>query len=259
MGRDKLTPAQRLVLYYMAFEALYNGRPWLTFDDVMRGTGLSVRSLRAALVKLRDLGYVVSIMDPARGKRLLHRVLLHKLYPAPELEGLYLIDASGDLTPEAVKILSNADVVYYTDSVDPKTLEGYAKALRRYTGGLPDARLVVIAFNPLLDMDKLADLVPKAKYVCASNAVDKAVGSCLSCGVVDVDYGNFRIKAVGGEQELAELIKRYDIRGTIALQTCDGKRYELVVLKRRGRAEPALTSEKRATDINPEFKGRHEH
>nr|KJR73953.1 MAG: hypothetical protein TU35_02895 [Thermoproteus sp. AZ2] len=228
----KLTPAQRLVLYYMAFEALH-GRPWLTFEDIREGTGLSARSLRSALVRLREEGYIVSIIDPIKGKRQLHRVLLYKLYPAPELEGLYLVDVSNELTPEAIKVLANADVVLYTDSVDVKRLEGYAKELRPFRGEVPNAKLVAVAFNPLLDMDKLSDVMAKAKYICASNAVDKALGSCISCGIVDLDYGTFRIKAVSNDQELAELAKSYDLKGTIALQTCDGKRYELVVLKRR--------------------------
>ncbi|MEZ0248302.1 MAG: helix-turn-helix domain-containing protein [Thermoproteus sp.] len=235
MAGSELTPAQRLVLYYMAFEALYNSRTWLTFDDIKKGTGLSTRALRGALVKLRELGYVASIMDPARGRKLLHRVLLDRICPSPELEGLYLIDVSGDLTPDAVKILSNADVVLYTPSVDPKRLEGYAKKIQPFKGEVPKAKLVAVAFNPVLDdIDALKGVVQEARYVCASNAVDKALGSCLACGLVDVDYGAFRIKAVKSEGELEELAKRYEIRSTLVLQTCDGKKLELVVLKRRG-------------------------
>ncbi len=234
MSSAELTPAQRLVLYYMAFEALYNSRAWLTFDDIRRGTGLSTRALRSALVKLRELGYIVSVIDPAKGRRLLHRVVLDKLYPAPELEGLYLIDVSGDLTPDAIKVLSNADVVLYTESVDPKKLEAYAKALRPFKGEIPNAKLVALAFNPILDdVGKLGHLVSKARYVCASNAVDKALGTCLACGLVDMDYGKFRIKAVRDEGELAELVKKYEVRGTLLLQTCDGRKLELVVLRRR--------------------------
>jgi DNA-binding transcriptional ArsR family regulator len=234
MSGGELTPAQRLVLYYMAFEALYNSRVWLTFDDLRRGTGLSTRTLRSALVKLRELGYIISVMDPSRGRKFLHRVLLNKLYPAPELEGLYLVDVSGDLTPEAVKILSNADVVLYTDSVDPKRVEAYARRLERFNGTIPNAKLVAVAFNPVLDdVEKLSSVVHEARYICASNAIDKALGSCLACGLVDVDYGAFRIKAVRDEDELAELVKKYDVKSTLLLQTCDGRKLELVVLKRR--------------------------
>lgn len=246
MSDVELTPAQRLVLYYMAFEALYNSRVWLTFDDIRRGTGLSTRTLRSALVRLRELGYIVSIMDPARGRKLLHRVLLNKLYPAPELEGLYLIDVSGDLTPDAVKILSNADLVLYTESVDPKRLEGYAKELRPFKGEIPRAKLVAVAFNPILDdIEKLSDVVQNARYICASNAVDKALGSCLACGLVDVDYGKFRIKAVRDEAELSELVKRYEVRSTLLLQTCDGKKLELVVLRKRDRSAQGRTTSQR--------------
>ncbi|KUO85592.1 MAG: hypothetical protein AT715_04080 [Thermoproteus sp. JCHS_4] len=240
MSDRGLTPAQRLVLYYMAFEALYNSRTWLTFDDLRQGTGLSTRTLRSALVKLRELGYVVSIIDPSRGRRLLHRVLMNKLYPAPELRGLYLVDVSGDLTPDAVKILSNADVVLYTDSVDPKRLQAYAERLERFKGTIPDARLVAVAFNPVLDdIERLGPIINEARYICASNAIDKALGSCLACGLVDVDYGIFRIKAVRDEGELAELVKKYDVKSTLTLQTCDGKKLELVVLKKRESSRPS--------------------
>lgn len=239
MSVDRLTPAQRLVLYYMAFEALYNGRVWLTFDDIKQGTGLSARALRSALVKLREMGYINSVIDPLRGRRHLHKVLLDRLYPMPELKGVFLIDGSADLTPEAIKILSNADIVLYTDSVDPKRLEGYARALKRFDGRVPEAGLVAIVFNPLLDIERLRDVVGRARYICASNSVDKALGSCLACGIVDVDYGKFRIKTIADERELDELVKRYDVRGTIVLQTCDGKRYELVVLSRRDKAAGA--------------------
>ena len=79
----------------MAFEAVYHGKTWFTFDEIKRGTGLAVRTLRAALVALRRRGYIESYLVPGAGRRLLHRLRLDKFLPEPELEGVYLVDMGG--------------------------------------------------------------------------------------------------------------------------------------------------------------------
>jgi len=228
----KLTPAQRLVLYYMAFELVYHGRVWFTFEELQRGTGLAVRTLRAALVALRRQGLVESFIVPGRGKRLLHRVKLEKLVPEPELEGIYLVDAAGGvLTPDAVSVISRAEVVLYTDNVPLKKVEGLAKRLEPFRGDMPEAKSVVVIFNSLLDWDKVAHLAPRARYICASNALDKAIGACLTCGAVDIDLKNIRIKSPG--PDLDRLLEQYDVVGTVTVDGCGGRKAELLVLKKR--------------------------
>jgi DNA-binding transcriptional ArsR family regulator len=228
----RLTPAQRLVLYYMAFELVYHGKVWLTFEEIQRGTGLAVRTLRAALVALRRQGYVESFMVPERGKRLLHKVRLEKLLPEPELEGIYLVDAAGDvLTPDAISVINRAEVVLYTENVPLKRLEGLAKRLEPFRGEVPQAKSVAVVFNSLMDWDRVAHLAPKARYICASNALDKAVGVCLTCGAVDIDLKNIRIKSPG--PDLDKLLAQYDVVGTITVDGCGGRKAELLVLKKR--------------------------
>lgn len=228
----KLTPAQRLVLYYMAFEAVYHGKFWFTFEDLLRGTGLAVRTLRAALVALRKSGYIESYAMPGSGKRLLHRLRMERLLPEPELEGLYLVDMAGDvLTPDAVAVLSKADVVLYTESVPVKKLESLVRNPRPFDGEVPKARSVAIVFNSLLDWDRVSKLAPQARYICASNALDKALGICLTCGDVDLDLRTIRIKSPG--PDLEKLLAQYDLVGTVTVDGCGGRKAELIVLKKR--------------------------
>lgn len=216
----------------MAFEVIYHGKTWFTFEDIQRGTGLATRTLRAALVSLRKQGFVESYLIPGRGRRLLHRLRLERILPEPELEGIYLIDVAGDvLTPDAVAILSKVDVVLYTDSVSTKRLESIAKRLERFTGEIPNARSIAIVFNSLLDWDKVAPLAPKARYICASNALDKAVGVCLTCGNVDIDLKTIKIKSP--TPDIGKLLDQYDIVGSITVEGCGGRKAELIILKRR--------------------------
>ncbi|MEM1571150.1 helix-turn-helix domain-containing protein [Pyrobaculum sp.] len=228
----RLTPAQRLVLYYMAFETVYHGRAWFTFEDIRAGTGLAVRTLRAALVALRRQGFVESFMVPGMGKKMLHRLRLEKILPEPELQGLYLVDYSGEkLTPDAISVISRAEVVLYTENVPVKKLEGLAKRLKPFKGEIPQASSVAVVFNSLLDWDKVAPLAAKARYICASSALDKAVGICLTCGEVDIDLKTIRIKTPG--PDLANLLDKYELVGTLTVQGCGGGKAELAVLRKR--------------------------
>lgn len=228
----KLTPAQRLVLYYMAFETVYRGKSWFTFEDILQGTGLAVRTLRSALVALRRGGFIESYMVPGGGKRLLHRLRLDKFLPEPELRGLYLVDFAGEvLTPDAIAVISRAEVVLYTPSVPVRRLEGLAKRLEPFTGELPKASSIALVFNSLADWDKVAPLAPGAKYICASNVLDKAVGVCLTCGDVDIDLKTIRIRSPNSG--LDKLLDEYDVLGTIVVESCGGRKSELIVLKKR--------------------------
>ncbi|MFN3804435.1 MAG: helix-turn-helix domain-containing protein [Pyrobaculum sp.] len=223
----RITPAQRLVLYYMAFEAIYHGKTWFTFEEIQRGTGLAARTLRAALTSLRRGGFVESYMTPGRGKRHIHRLRLEKILPEPEPEGFYLIDMADDiLTPTAISIIAKADVVLYTPSVSIKKLEGLAKRLEPFTGVVPGERAVALAFNSLLDWDKVAPVATGAKYICASNLLDKAVGVCLTCGNVEIDLKTVKIKSTYEPQD------RYELLGTIIVESCGGRKTELFVFKK---------------------------
>jgi len=232
MTEPRLTPAQRLVLYYMAFEAVYHGKTWFTFDEIKRGTGLAVRTLRAALTALRRRGYIESYLVPGAGRRLLHRLRIDKFLPEPELEGVYLVDMAGDvLSPDAVAVVARADVVLYTESVPRRKLEGLAKRLEPFNGQLPEAKSVAIVFNSLTDWEKVAPLAGNAKYICASNLLDKAVGVCLTCGNVDIDLRTIRIKTPGPDVE--KLLVDYDVVGTVVVEKCGGRKAELLILKKR--------------------------
>ncbi|MEM1733483.1 MAG: helix-turn-helix domain-containing protein [Pyrobaculum sp.] len=227
----RLTPSQRLVLYYMAFETVYHRKLWLTFEDLQRGTGLAVRTLRSALVSLRKAGYIESLALPGE-KRLLHRIRIEKLLPEPELEGLYLVDIAGDvLTPDALAVLTKAEVVLYTESISVKKLENIVREAKLFNGEVPPAKSVAIVFNSLLDWDKVTKLAPRARYICASNLLDKALGVCLTCGDVDIDLRTIRIKSPG--PDLEKLLTQYDLVGTVTVDSCGGRKAELIVLKKK--------------------------
>lgn len=216
----------------MAFEVVYHGKIWFTFEDLKRGTGLATRTLRSALVALRRQGFIESYVVPGGGRRQLHRLRLEKLLPEPELEGIYLVDVAGDrLTPDAVSVLSKAEVVLHTDSVSPRRLEGIAKRVERYSGELPNARSIAVVFNSLVDWEKVAPLAPRARYICASNALDRAVGVCLTCGDVDLDLKTIRITS--SNTDLGDLLANYDLVGTVTVEGCGGRKAELLVLRRR--------------------------
>ncbi len=222
----RMTPAQRLVLYYMAFETLYRGKSWFTFEELREGTGLSTRSLRTALAALRKIGYVESFLKPGGGRRHIHKLSLDKMLPEPEPRGLYLIDVAGEvLTPNAISIIAKADVVLYTPSVPVEKLENLAKRLEPFSGVVPNQRAVALVFNSLLDWETIAPVATGAKYICASNLLDKAIGVCLTCGEVDIDLKTVRITSS------YDLQSRYELLGTIVVESCGGKRAELFVYR----------------------------
>ncbi|MFN7105118.1 MAG: helix-turn-helix domain-containing protein [Pyrobaculum sp.] len=211
----------------MAFEAIYHGKTWFTFVEIQKGTGLAARTLRSVLTSLRRSGFIESYVAPGGGKRHIHRLRLEKILPEPEPEGLYLIDMGDEvLTPTAISIIAKADVVIYTPSVAIKKLEGLAKRLEPYTGVVPNEHVVAVVFNPLVDWDKIAPVATGAKYICASNLLDKAVGVCLTCGNVEIDLKTIKIKSTYEPQD------RYELLGTIIVESCGGKKTELFVFKK---------------------------
>ncbi|MGC9051525.1 MAG: helix-turn-helix domain-containing protein, partial [Pyrobaculum sp.] len=72
---------------------------------------------------------------------------------------------------------------------------------------------------------------PSARYICASNALDKAIGICLTCGDVDIDLRTIRIKSPGPDMD--KLLLNYEVAGTITVDGCGGRKAELIVLKLR--------------------------
>lgn len=78
-------------------------------------------------------------------------------------------------------------------------------------------------------------MAPGAKYICASNVLDKAVGVCLTCGDVDINLKTIRIRSPS--PELDKLLNEYDVLGTIVVESCGGRKSELIVLKKRQEAE----------------------
>ena len=234
-----LTPSGRLIVYYMAFEALFNNRTWLTFNDIATGTGLSERTLRAALRLLRDMGLVEAVIDPARGRKVLYRLRLESILPMEE--GIYLVDVGfgfDKLPPDAVRAIMTADVILYTDNVDIRLfdlarcgcrIEKLENASKQVSGR------IVVLYNSLADFELVKDLIvdPRTKYICASNTLDKLLGSIVTYGK-EKRVGNFRIKVVGSDtdpSEIAGAIRNGEIYGNIVVSLCGGRKVQVLIIK----------------------------
>ncbi len=122
----------RLVIDLMRFEHLVNGRQYLTFMDIVRGTGLSLRTTRRVLSMLKEMGIVRVVIDVSRSSRKYLYQLVHGRVPeansAPGLpSGLYLVDlgvgVTQHMTFKMYRVIRSSKIIYYTKSVPRRVLD----------------------------------------------------------------------------------------------------------------------------------------
>ncbi len=236
---QSLTPSERLILYYMAFEAMFNNRPWLTFSDMAVGTGLSERTLRASLGRLRNAGLIEAIIDPTKGRKVLYRLRLESIMPMEE--GIYLIDIGfgvDKLPPDAIRAIMTADVILYTNNVDIRLFDfaGCSCKIERLGNSMPQVSgRVVVLYNSFTDSELVKGLLtdPRTKYICASNALDRLLGSISTYGKEE-RIGGFRIKVVESDtapSEIADAIRDGEIYGNIIVSLCGRRKVQVLIIK----------------------------
>ncbi len=129
-----LSPSGRIVLSYLEYEHLINGKQYVTFKDIVRNTGLSQRSARNAIMELRAKELVEAVLELEEGRyhkyRLLFKNLIDVLPEAPVKKGVYVIDIGigtlSNMTFKMYRIIRGSTVVLYTPSV-PRELLEYTK------------------------------------------------------------------------------------------------------------------------------------
>jgi len=128
LGED-LSISARLVINYMEFEHLVNSRHGVPFRDIVKGTGLSVRTVRKALSLLRRSGLVEATLDLNGGRRYLYRLnfrnLTHDNYDVGV--GIHLLDVGVGTLPSmtfrAYRVLRQSNIAFHTDTIPTRLLE----------------------------------------------------------------------------------------------------------------------------------------
>ena len=124
-----LSPSARIIVSYMQFEDLINGRQWVTFSDIVRYTGLSQRAVRGALSELKAKGLVEAILDVESGRRHLYRLIQKNITLVEEKvePAVYLVDVGLGiptmLSFRAYRAIRASAAAYHTRSVPRQFLE----------------------------------------------------------------------------------------------------------------------------------------
>jgi len=130
----ELSPSGRIVLSYLEYEHLINGKQYVTFKDIVGNTGLSQRSVRNAIMELRAKSLVEAVLDLDEGRhhkyRLIFKNLIDVLPEAPIKRGVYIIDVGigtfSNMTFKMYRVIRGSTVVLHTPSV-PRELLEYTK------------------------------------------------------------------------------------------------------------------------------------
>lgn len=125
---DKLTPAAKLVVTYMALQHLLRGRGYVTIKELQAELQISQRRLRSVLAELRRRGLVKVYMDPAQGRLHLYALAFDNFeLDVPAVRpGVYYIDLPPetkipyDLTFRAYSIIRASDLLLYTPTFENK-------------------------------------------------------------------------------------------------------------------------------------------
>lgn len=125
---SKLPNSARFVLTFLETKHLIHGVNYLTFQDLVDGTGLSPRTLRKILPILKDLGFIHVLVDSSTYRRYLYRLNFKNLPCDKSIErGIYLIDigvgTSRYLNLKTIQVIRQSDVIMYTDAVPERILE----------------------------------------------------------------------------------------------------------------------------------------
>lgn len=124
-----LSLSARVVVSYLQFESMINGKQEVTFREIVEGTGLSQRAVRGALSELKAKGVIEVLLDITRGRRYVYKLLQKNISIVEENieSGLYLVDIGIGvptmLSFRAYRAIRASAVAYYTDSVPKSFLE----------------------------------------------------------------------------------------------------------------------------------------
>lgn len=125
----ELSPSARIIVSYLQFESMINGREYVTFNDIVENTGLSQRAVRGALSELKAKGIIEVMLDISRGRRYLYRLIPSNITIVEEQveSGLYLVDVGIGLPSmmsfRVYRTIRASAVVYYTSHVPQSFLE----------------------------------------------------------------------------------------------------------------------------------------
>ncbi|WP_054857118.1 MarR family transcriptional regulator [Vulcanisaeta sp. JCM 16159] len=126
---EELPLSARLILNYLEFEHLINNKTYITFKEIIDGTGLGARTARNAINLLRKRGFVETYLDVKERRRYMYRLNFRNLTQdrVDVSPGLYVIDVGLGTIPSMTfriyRVLRATAVAFYTDSVPTSYLE----------------------------------------------------------------------------------------------------------------------------------------
>ncbi|NPB00714.1 MAG: helix-turn-helix transcriptional regulator [Crenarchaeota archaeon] len=168
----------RCIINYMLLEHLLNCRQYLSFQDIVNGTGLSPKTIRRALKILRQLNLVKTVFDISSNRRTLYTLNAGKVRCLERTDdikpGLYIIDIGLGLPKylniKSIRLLRSANQVLYSPNVPRRIIEISAAEhvedvsklsqyeLKRYICPIEsDVRLILI--DKILDSDIFNNIV----------------------------------------------------------------------------------------------------
>ncbi|GAB6945761.1 hypothetical protein [Vulcanisaeta sp. JCM 14467] len=126
---EELPLSARLVLNYLEFEHLINNKTYVTFKEIIDGTGLGTRTARNAINLLRKKGLIEAYLDVKERRRYMYRLNFRNLTQdrIDVTPGLYIVDVGLGTIPSMTfriyRVLRGTAVAFYTDSVPTSYLE----------------------------------------------------------------------------------------------------------------------------------------
>ncbi|NPA24011.1 MAG: ArsR family transcriptional regulator [Crenarchaeota archaeon] len=162
----------RCIINYMLLEHLLNCRQYLSFQDIVNGTGLSPKTIRRALKILRQLNLVKTVFDISSNRRTLYTLNAGKVRCVERTDdikpGVYIVDIGLGLPKylniKSIRLLRSANQILYSPNVPQRIIEIAAAEhiedlsklsqyeLRRYLS-LIDSDVRVILIDKILDSD----------------------------------------------------------------------------------------------------------
>ncbi|MGC8542769.1 MAG: hypothetical protein ACP5NQ_02410 [Vulcanisaeta sp.] len=126
---EDLPLSARLIINYLEFEHLINNKTYVTFKEIVDGTGLGIRTARNAINTLRKRGLLDAYLDVKERRRHMYRLNFRNLIQdrIDVTPGLYIIDIGIGTVPSMTfriyRVLRATAVAFYTDSVPTSYLE----------------------------------------------------------------------------------------------------------------------------------------
>ena len=242
-----LPKSAKLIINYMQLEHLVNNKQYLTFSEIVKGTGLSPRTVRKTLMILKNHGIIKALIDLSNSRRYLYRLVFKNIEDLcnEDVEPcLFLLDLGLGIlhhtTFRFFKVLRISKLIYYTNSVPNKIFE-YVKDNTRLINLINidvnefrscveeyvnNGHVVSIIFDSLLEKDVISkyinsiqDLDIPIKYVSSTSPIQIAC-LLLSLGLekkLCYKRGNYIIRVITTKQglsniSLSNVIKIFEIQ-----------------------------------------------